>query len=247
MSAVIKAEPSALVPAASSTLGALLGAAERGASPEVIEKLMVLHERHEANEARRAFSAAMAAFRAERMRVTKSKDVAIPGGARFKHATLTGVVEAVTENLSRHGLRHAWEITQDNKTVTVTCVITHAQGHSERVSMSAPADDSGRKNPVQQIASTVTYLERYTLLAATGLAPSDDEDDDGNGHAEPEAVKEPAGLESWMADARAVADEGSERLRAFWKAAGNEMRVFVGTHRASWWIEVKAHAAQVKS
>jgi hypothetical protein len=34
---------------------------------------------------------------------------------------------------------------------------------------SAP-DESGGKNSIQAIASAVSYLERYTLLAATGLA-----------------------------------------------------------------------------
>ena len=45
--------------------------------------------------------------------------------------------------------------------------------------MSAPADDSGKKNKIQAIASTVSYLERYTLYAILGLA-SAEMDDDGN-------------------------------------------------------------------
>ena len=53
------------------------------------------------------------------------------------------------------------------------------QGHSESVTLSAPPDDSGKKNNIQQIASTVTYLERYTLLAATGTAVKE-QDDDGS-------------------------------------------------------------------
>ena len=49
----------------------------------------------------------------------------------------------------------------------MTCQITHELGHSESVEMTAPPDDSGGKNTIQSIASTKTYLERYTLLAAT--------------------------------------------------------------------------------
>jgi hypothetical protein len=44
--------------------------------------------------------------------------------------------------------------------------------------MKAPKDTSGSKNAIQSIASTITYLQRYTLFAATGLA-ADDQDDDG--------------------------------------------------------------------
>jgi len=39
---------------------------------------------------------------------------------------------------------------------------------------------SGNKNPIQAIASTVSYLERYTLLAITGLTTKDMDDDGKN-------------------------------------------------------------------
>ena len=49
--------------------------------------------------------------------------------------------------------------------------------------MSGPPDDSGKKNPLQQIKSTITYLEIATFEAVTGIAASDAGDDDGNGTA----------------------------------------------------------------
>jgi hypothetical protein len=49
-------------------------------------------------------------------------------------------------------------------------------GHSERTTLSATADTSGSKNSIQAIGSTVTYLQRYTLLAAVGLAAGGDDD-----------------------------------------------------------------------
>ena len=45
--------------------------------------------------------------------------------------------------------------------------------------MFAAPDDTGKKNSIQQVASTVTYLERYTFLSITGLAVEDQIDDDG--------------------------------------------------------------------
>jgi hypothetical protein len=44
--------------------------------------------------------------------------------------------------------------------------------------MGGPPDTGPARNPVQSRKSTTSYLERYTLLAVTGLAT---EDDDGNG------------------------------------------------------------------
>jgi hypothetical protein len=61
--------------------------------------------------------------------------------------------------------------------VTVICVIGHADGYSEEASkLSAAPDTSGSKNPIQSIGSAVTYLERYTLRAALGLAAAKDDD-----------------------------------------------------------------------
>jgi hypothetical protein len=66
--------------------------------------------------------------------------------------------------------------------------------------MKAPPDDSGKKNPIQQIASTVSYLERYTLFAITGLAPQ--EDDDGAGaNKQPAKVDPPNDAEQECIDA----------------------------------------------
>jgi hypothetical protein len=53
--------------------------------------------------------------------------------------------------------------------------------------MEAGADVSGKKNAIQSVASSITYLSRYTLLAATGLAAVDMPDDDGAGYDQPEA------------------------------------------------------------
>ncbi|WP_080398455.1 ERF family protein [Burkholderia pseudomallei] len=54
-------------------------------------------------------------------------------------------------------------------------------GHSKMVTMSGAPDNSGKKNAIQQAASTITYLQRYTLLAATGMSTKDDDDDGAGG------------------------------------------------------------------
>jgi hypothetical protein len=58
----------------------------------------------------------------------------------------------------------------------VTCVISHGDGYFEENSLAAAQDDSGNKNSIQAVGSTVTYLERYTLKAALGLAVATDDD-----------------------------------------------------------------------
>ena len=158
---------------------------QRGASIEQLAQLMELQERWERNEARKAYTAAMNAFKANPPELTKNKFVSFAtsrGKTEYRHATLDQVSGIIGEALSKYGLSHRWEVEQlDGGRIRVTCVLTHDKGHSERVSITGSPDESGSKNPIQAIGSAVTYLQRYTLLAATGLAVKDGSDDDGRG------------------------------------------------------------------
>ena len=169
-------------PADTSPNAVVLAAMEKGYDPALIEKMMDLQERHEANEAKKAYVEAMNAFKANPPEIHKDKKVSYKAGqgkTEYSHATLAKVADKISKGLSEHGFSHGWTTQQNNGDVTVTCIITHKLGHSESTSLTAPTDTSGSKNPIQAIGSTVSYLERYTILALTGLA-THDMDDDGN-------------------------------------------------------------------
>jgi len=146
-----------------------------GANLEQLEKLMILKERYEANEARKAYHVAMAQFKSNPPKIDKDQTVKYKD-VKYNHASLANVTEKINEALSKCGLSASWSTKQDGS-VTVTCKITHAMGHSEETSLSAPADMTGSKNAIQAIGSTISYLERYTLLALTGLATYEQDDD----------------------------------------------------------------------
>lgn len=152
-------------------------AMQRGMDAEALGKLLELQQRWEADQARKAFVQAMAAFKAEPLKIDKKKAVEHNGKYMYSHATLAQVVDAVVGALSKHGLSHRWETQQEGELITVSCVITHELGHSERTTLSGAPDKSGAKNSIQAVGSTVTYLQRYTLMAATGLAAHDMDDD----------------------------------------------------------------------
>lgn len=160
-------------------------AVSQGADLDKLEKLMQLQERWEANEARKAYVAAMNAFKANPPEIYKSKHVSYTnktgGKTEYDHALLDEAVDLISAELSKQGLSFRWDCDQmEGGSVKVTCVITHVKGHSERVSLHAGRDESGGKNNIQALASSVTYLQRYTLFAATGLAAKG-MDDDGKG------------------------------------------------------------------
>lgn len=146
-----------------------------GADLEKLEKLLTLQERWEANEARKAFQVAMANFKENPPNIGKDKKVSF-GQTKYSHASLYNVVEKITKELSKHGLSASW-ITHQNGQIGVTCRITHVLGHSQETTLQAPADTSGSKNAIQAIGSTISYLQRYSLLAVLGLAAHDMDDD----------------------------------------------------------------------
>lgn len=150
-----------------------------------LAKLLELQEKWESNEAKKAYHRAMAAFKANPPKINKDKHVKFStskGNMEYNHASLANVTEKINSALSKVGLSASW-MTKQNGVILVTCKITHLQGHSEETTLGANADDSGSKNSIQAIGSTITYLERYTLLALTGLA-TQDTDDDGKGAVE---------------------------------------------------------------
>jgi hypothetical protein len=145
-----------------------------------LEKLLSIQRGWEADEARKAYNLAMADFKANPPRIDKDKEVSFEtskGTTKYNHATLGNVTEKISAELSKHGLSASWLTKQETDKICVTCRINHSQGHSEETTICAPADNSGSKNTIQQIGSTITYLERYTILALTGLATYDQDDD----------------------------------------------------------------------
>jgi hypothetical protein len=154
-------------------------AASQNADLDKLQKLMELQMAWEANEARKAFNAAMAQFKKSPPEINKNKHVRFEtqkGVTEYDHATLDNVCDKITAALSAVGISHKWKVDQAQE-IAVTCVLTHEMGHSESATLRAGPDQSGGKNLIQAIGSTVTYLERYTLLALVGMATKDMDDD----------------------------------------------------------------------
>lgn len=164
--------PMALPEGMSTIDGMLMIAVQRGATVDEMRALYELKREVDADEARRAFVVAMSEFRKVAPTIGKNKP-----GHNSKYASLDNITDTVNPLLSKQGLSYAW-VTEQGDAITVHCDVTHVGGHSQRVSLSAGADNTGNKNDIQAIGSAVSYLQRYTLLSALGLATGGD--DDGN-------------------------------------------------------------------
>jgi hypothetical protein len=153
-----------------------------GAGIDVMEKLMALQERAEANQARRAFDAAIAAAKADITVIPKSRQVDFTsnkGRTRYRYEDLADIARAVDKPLAENGLSYRFRTACTPADLAVTCIVSHRDGHSEENTLIGAHDASGNKNSIQAIGSVMTYLQRYTLKAALGLAASDDNDGQG--------------------------------------------------------------------
>ena len=158
-----------------------------GASVETLERLMSLQERFEAGQARKAFDAAISAAKAEIPAIIRNA----VGHNSKRYADFSAIASVVDPILSKHGLSYRFRTTQTDK-VNVTCVLSHKEGHSEETTLSGAPDTSGSKNAIQAIGSALTYLQRYSLNAALGLASTNDDDGRGAGAADKTITQEQA-------------------------------------------------------
>ena len=99
---------------------------------------------------------------------------------RSNYADLASVIEAV-QPLHDNGLAYSQLVAVDGDIVGVRTVLRHISGQTlDCGSMTARAKDAS----AQAIGSALTYLRRYSLMTACGIASADD---DGQGAGRPSA------------------------------------------------------------
>jgi hypothetical protein len=95
-----------------------------------------------------------------------------------KYAKWEDIQAAITPVLGQHGFALSFRTKVEEKAIRITAILAHREGHTEENELLLPADNSGSKNAVQAVGSSITYGFRYTACALlniqTGVA-----DDDG--------------------------------------------------------------------
>ncbi|WP_422461961.1 ERF family protein [Endozoicomonas sp. ALB115] len=153
----------------------------QNASIDTLERVMSLYEQSQAIVARQQFNEAFSRFQQEMPVVKKNKTAAFNtnngGRMEYSYASIDDVVAAVQPVLHRYGLSYWFEQQQNGPNITITCNLTHVSGHTICNTATGPMDNTGKKSPLQQIGSTVTYLKRQTLVGILGVACTDDDTD----------------------------------------------------------------------
>lgn len=157
----------------------IMQAVQNGSTPEQLNSLMDLQDRFEQKEAKKSFVLALAKFRKDCPDINKDAKA-----HTSKYATLSNTLDTIKSTMENCGLTHSWrtETTgkEETKEVTVICIVTHTDGHSETSSLTAALDLGAGRNTIQAMGSTVSYLQRYTLFAVLGITARE-MDDDGYG------------------------------------------------------------------
>jgi hypothetical protein len=137
---------------------------------------------------------------------------------KSRYADLAACVEAVIDALNENGIalvQHSHECADG---IIIETIFIHESG--EMISggkLHVPAT----KQDAQGYGSAMTYARRYSLQAACGIAP---EDDDGNNasRAKPKSTRTKAEIEALI-----TAATSSEQLTATWKTLAADERELV--------------------
>lgn len=160
----------------------LIEVALKHGAVDQLEKLMQLQQDWEAKEARKEFFGALADFQMNCPVIPKDKQVSFLNSknqlVEYNYSSIENIVENIKLILGSSGLSYRFEQgLTEHGAVWVRCIITHENGHSEHCTMQGPSDTGMAKNALQSLASTNTYLKRYSLSNALGVVTADSDID----------------------------------------------------------------------
>lgn len=182
MSQIAKVEPKGSEIAALNESATLLQVIHRAATDpqcdlDKMERLMAMHERVQAKQAEAQFNTDLAEMQ-DALPSIGERGVAQRGerGGTYTYALWEDINAAIKPVLKRWGFALTFR-TDFADGIAVTGVLTHKAGHKIETTIKLPADTGGGKNPVQAVASSVSYGKRYTAAAVLNLTSHGEDDD----------------------------------------------------------------------
>jgi hypothetical protein len=233
----------ALVPAPDG----LVSVIERlAANPQVdvakLEKIIELQERVLKHQSEQAFNVAFSALQSDIPTIIEKAST-----DKATYAPLEDIIEPVRPVLSRHGFslsfRTEWPT---EKSVKVIGILTHREGHARQSEFLSAADQSGSKNPIQALASAVSYGKRYTTKDLLCIVTRG-EDDDAEKAVPRKGPDAPEGYDAWLATLEGLADEGMASFSTGWNNSPPPFRKHLASTEPGALSTIKARAAMGKA
>lgn len=174
---------------------------------EKMERLMQMHERFQARQAEQQYAEALAAMQENLPSISERGDA----NGRYRYALWEDINETLKPVLARHGFALSFR-TRTDKGIEVEGVLTHKAGHSERTTITLPADGSGNKNAVQAVASSISYGKRYTAGALLNFTSHGEDDDAFSAGQEASSLRDAALADLMKRVAEAADAEGLTKV-----------------------------------
>lgn len=152
-------------------LAIIAGAAQSNVNIDVMEGLYKLYEKTNAYQAEKMFNEAFAKMQGNLPRIAEKGKT-----NNGKYVLLEDIIDVCSPILQKYGFSiHTNFLDKDGKTAVV-CKLIHQGGFSrDTTTPFFPNDTSGNKNAIQAVASTMTYLRRYAIVAALNISSGDDD------------------------------------------------------------------------
>jgi hypothetical protein len=130
-----------------------------------MEKLLDMHERIVKDQRKTAYKAAMARLAPKLPQIDRHGHVVheTKSGPPVdrRYSKYEDIDEAIRPLYSAEGFSLSWDTAEGpGGKIRVIGTCSHAEGHDESRQLDLPHDSSGSKNPVQAVASTISYGKR---------------------------------------------------------------------------------------
>jgi hypothetical protein len=148
-----------------------------------LNKLLDMQDKWEIRQDKKAMRHALAEFKKNPPAIIKKRMATVQtkagGTFTYSFADLDNITTEAQKGLAEYGITHGYAILERGTDLTVTCILKYGSYEEPGVPLTSGPDTSGTKNDIQAKASTLSYLEKYTFLAAVGMAAGMP-DTDGN-------------------------------------------------------------------
>lgn len=147
-------------------------ALEKGATVDVIERLMLVRDKLNAEQSKAAFDMAMKAFQDECPVIYKGKPVLDENKHKlFDYAPLEDVISVARPFLSKQGF--SWQFGEEDSkdgTFRAVCIAKHIGGHQEKATATLGKVKGNRITDAAKVdAATMTMAQRRAFCAVFGI------------------------------------------------------------------------------
>ena len=142
------------------------------------EKIIELKNAEEQRTAKAAYYQSMPQLQAEMPEISEDGKIVVNGQVRSTYARYEDIVRITKPLLQKHGFSFHAKARFDKGFAIVTGIVAHQGGHTEETETVLPFDNTGSKNSVQAIGSSLSYARRYLFTMLFNITTGG-EDDNG--------------------------------------------------------------------